>query len=144
MPFLMRTFDPLPIFWYHHKMWFVMKLVLRIAANAALFWVLQRFVSGFTVSPRAFPILDSIRGLAPFWQTLIVGGLVLTLLNMVLRPVLTIVSLPLTVITFGLWHIVINMAILGLANWLLPELAIGGFSALFIGSILLGIVNTVF
>ncbi len=125
-------------------MWFVVWLLLKIVANAAALWLLQKFISGFSITPHAFPVLNAIHGFSPFWQTLIVGGMVLTLLNTILRPVLTIISLPLTIITFGLWHIVINMAILGLANWLLPELAISGFVSLFLGSLLISIVNIIF
>lgn len=125
-------------------MWFVARLLLKVVANTAALWFAQQFISGLSITPHTFPVLNSIHGLSPFWQTLLVSGVILTLLNIILRPVLTIISLPLTVITFGLWHIVINMAILGLAHWLLPELAISGFVALFLGSLFISIVNMIF
>lgn len=124
-------------------MWLVARLALKIIANAAALWLAQNFISGFSITPRAFPVLGAINGLSLFWQTIIAGGGVLMLLNLILRPVLNIISLPITAITFGLWHIVINMAILGLADWLLPELVISGFLSLFLGSIIIGIMNMI-
>ena len=50
----------------------------------------------------------------------LVGGLVLGLLNAVVRPVFTLVTLPLTVLTLGLFYLVINGLVFGLAAWIVP------------------------
>ncbi|OHA09233.1 MAG: hypothetical protein A3B37_03405 [Candidatus Sungbacteria bacterium RIFCSPLOWO2_01_FULL_59_16] len=119
---------------------FLLKFLLRIAANAAALFVAVRYLPGFHLAPRAFPYLDAA-GLPPFWQTVIIGGLVLALLNAFLKPLLKLVSFPLILVTFGFFHIVINLLILALADYFLAVLAIEGFAALLAGSILVGIAN---
>ena len=64
---------------------------------------------------------------------LLVGGLVLGLINATVRPVLVILTLPLTVVTLGLFYLVIN----GLAFWLAAEL-VPGFSVRSPGWAILG------
>ncbi|WP_431280827.1 phage holin family protein [Humitalea sp. 24SJ18S-53] len=69
--------------------------------------------------------------------TIVLTALVLGLLNATLRPVFVILSLPLTILTFGLFLLVVNAAMLALAAWMLPGLSIGGFwSAVFAGVVI--------
>ncbi len=56
--------------------------------------------------------------------TLIVAGIVLALLNMIVRPILKILFLPINLITLGLFGWVINVFILYLATWLVPGFSI--------------------
>lgn len=77
-----------------------------------------------------------------FFTALLVA-LVLAFLNAVVRPVLTILSLPVTIITMGLFMLVINAVIILLARGLVTGFHVSGFwSALFF-SIVLAIVNSV-
>jgi putative membrane protein len=61
-----------------------------------------------------------------FWS-LFIGGLVLGIANSVIKPVLTILTLPLVVVTLGLFLLVINIAMVGLAEWIAPDFSIDGF-----------------
>jgi putative membrane protein len=61
-----------------------------------------------------------------FWP-LLIGALVLAIANAIVKPILTILTLPLVVVTFGLFYLVINIAMVGLAEWIAPDLSIDGF-----------------
>jgi len=54
------------------------------------------------------------------FTTLIIAGLVLTLLQKVARPVLNLLFLPINLVTLGLFSMVINVALLWLATYLVP------------------------
>lgn len=61
------------------------------------------------------------------WQSLAIAALLLGILNAVLRPVLVILTLPLTVVSFGLFLLVVNALVLLLVAWLVPGFAVAGF-----------------
>ena len=73
--------------------------------------------------------------------TLLIAGLILGLINFFFRPILKLISLPLIALTLGIFIIVINMGLLWLLNYLVPELTIKGFSAYFWGTIIISAVN---
>ena len=123
-------------------MCFLLRFLAKVAVNAGALWLATRLIQGFEVIPHSFSPLD-VLNISPLAQSLIVGGLVLALLNAVVRPILKLLSFPLIIITFGLFHIVINMAILYFADTLLAPLAIEGFKALFFSSLMIGIVNAI-
>jgi len=58
------------------------------------------------------------------WVTLLLAALVLTLLQKVARPVLKILFLPINIVTLGLFSIIINVALLWLATYLVPGFSI--------------------
>jgi putative membrane protein len=78
------------------------------------------------------------------FSTAIVAALVIGILNALLRPVLVFFTLPLSIITFGLFLLVINAIIFGLAAWLIRGFRLsGGFLSALIGSVILSILNTI-
>jgi putative membrane protein len=79
----------------------------------------------------------SVRGVG----TLMIAALLLGVVNAVVRPLLILLTLPITVITLGLFLLVINAAMLGLVAWILPGLTIDGFFSAVLGSILISIVG---
>lgn len=74
---------------------------------------------------------------------LVITGFVLALANSIVKPILRFLSGPLIVLTMGLFMIVINIAILWLVTWLIPELTIVGFWAYFWGVIIISILNAI-
>ena len=66
----------------------------------------------------------------------LIAALVLGLLNTLLRPVLVLLTLPVTVLSLGLFLFVINAFIFWAAAYLLDGLAVAGFSAALIGSLI--------
>jgi putative membrane protein len=64
--------------------------------------------------------------------TLVFASLLLGLVNAIVRPLVLLLTLPLTVVTLGLFILVINAAMLGLVAWMIPGFHLEGFfSALF-------------
>ncbi|MGL4760442.1 MAG: phage holin family protein [Sarcina sp.] len=64
---------------------------------------------------------------------IIIFAVVLMIVNLVIRPVIQLISLPLTCLTFGIFALVINVAMILLASALVPGISINGFfSALLI------------
>lgn len=77
------------------------------------------------------------------WQTLAVAALVLALLNAVLKPLLTLISLPFIILTLGLFLVVINAVLLKLTAWIIPGdgfVVVSWWDALG-GSIIISLVN---
>jgi putative membrane protein len=75
------------------------------------------------------------------WGSLLIGALVLMLGNAIIKPILAILTLPLVIITFGLFYFVINVAMLALAEWVAPNFSIDGFWTYVGATIVLWIVN---
>jgi putative membrane protein len=75
------------------------------------------------------------------WWPLILGAAVLGIANTIVKPILTILTLPLVLITLGLFLIVINVAMLALAEWIAPDFSIDGFWTYVGASIVISIVN---
>jgi len=81
----------------------------------------------------------ALRG-EPVWPALL-AGLVLAVINAVVRPVLKIVTLPLTLLTLGLFLFVLNACCLWLTSALVPGFDVHGFRAAFLGALLITIVS---
>jgi putative membrane protein len=75
------------------------------------------------------------------WGSLLVGALVLTLGNLFLKPVLTILTLPIIVLTLGLAYFAINVAMLALAEWIARDFSIDGFWTYVGATIVVWLVN---
>jgi putative membrane protein len=61
------------------------------------------------------------------WGSLLLGAAVLGLANAILKPVLTILTFPLIIVTLGLSYFALNIAMLALAEWIAPDFSINGF-----------------
>jgi putative membrane protein len=72
---------------------------------------------------------------------LLVAAIVLGLVNAVVRPVALLLSIPLTILTFGLFVLVVNAAMLGLAAWLVPGFTVAGFWSALLGAVVVSIVS---
>lgn len=77
------------------------------------------------------------------YLTAIILAVVLALLNLVIKPLLVILTLPITVLTLGLFLLVINAVIILIASRLIPGFHVEGFWAALFFSILLSIITTV-
>lgn len=73
----------------------------------------------------------------------VIGALVLGLVNAIVRPIMILLTLPLTILTLGLFLFVVNALMLWLAAGLVPGIQIGGFGAALLGSLLLTVLNLV-
>ncbi len=75
------------------------------------------------------------------WGSLLWGALILTIGNVVLKPILAILTLPLIIVTFGLAYFAINVLMLALAEWLTPNFSIDGFWTYIGATIVIWLVN---
>lgn len=77
-----------------------------------------------------------------FWTALLVA-LVLGIFNALLKPILILLTLPITIITFGLFLIVINALLVLLATTLVPGFIVDGFWWAFLFSLLVSLINLI-
>jgi putative membrane protein len=98
-----------------------MKTLVRWLLLAAALLLLAHLYSGVTVTS---------------FTSAMIAALVLGLLNALLRPLLVLLTLPVTVITLGLFLFVINALMFYFAAQLLPGMAVSGFGAALIGSLI--------
>jgi putative membrane protein len=88
-----------------------------------------RLVIAWAVNLLALLIADalwdsvSIHGLAAF----LIGSAVLGIANAIVKPLLAILTLPLIIVTLGFFYLLINIAMLALAEWIAPNFSIDGF-----------------
>ena len=75
------------------------------------------------------------------WGPILVGAAVLGLANAFLKPVLTILTFPLILITLGLFYFALNIAMLGLAEWVASDFSINGFWTYVGATIVVWLVN---
>ncbi len=73
--------------------------------------------------------------------TIILAAILLGLFNATLRPIFVILSLPLTILTFGLFLLVVNAAMLGLVAWMLGGLTVAGFWPAVFGAVVISVVS---
>jgi putative membrane protein len=69
------------------------------------------------------------------WGPLLLGAAVLGIANAVLKPILAVLTLPLIIITLGVFYFVLNIAMLALAEWIAPDFSIDGFWT-YVGSVI--------
>jgi putative membrane protein len=105
----------------------VARILLRLAVTALAVWLAATLFPGLVR-------VDSIEGAILF-------SLVLGLLNALVRPVLFILTLPLTVLTLGLFIIVVNAIVFWLATLLPVGVHVEGFGGALVGALTVSIVS---
>lgn len=78
-----------------------------------------------------------------YLMAIVVAG-ILAILNVLVKPILVLLTIPITILTLGLFLLVINTVLVMLASWLVPGFDIDGFWWALIFSIVLSIINSVF
>jgi len=96
-------------------------IVLAIAI-----WVTANVVPGVTIAS---------------WSALAVAALVLGVVNAIVRPILLILTLPITVLTLGLFYLVVNGLAFALAAALVPGFQISTWGAAILGALLTSVVS---
>lgn len=99
-------------------------LLLHWVVMAVALWVTSAVVPGVSFASYA---------------TLVIGAVVLGLVNTVVRPVLTLLTFPLTILTLGLFYLVVNGAAFGLAAALVPGFRVASFLSAVVGAFVTGV-----
>ena len=107
----------------------MIRFLLRLVATAAAVLLAQAI----------FPNLIRIAGTLDA----LLFAVVLGLLNALVRPVLLLLTCPITLLTLGLFVFVVNAAVFGLAAWFLPGVAVDGFLGALVGSLVVSVVSAV-
>ncbi|HEY4694776.1 MAG TPA: phage holin family protein [Candidatus Nanoarchaeia archaeon] len=105
-----------------------MQLLISWLVNSIALFVTAKLVPGIRV--------DDL-------TTLFLASLVIGVINTLIKPVLQIISLPITILTLGIFALIINAALLNLAAWLVPGFEVNGFLPAFLGAIVLSVVSTI-
>lgn len=103
-----------------------MRFLLRVLLNAVALFVAAWLIPGVQITGPAAAIL---------------AGLLLGLVNALVRPVLLLLTLPFTLVTLGLFIFVVNGICFALTAALVPGFRISGFLAALLGSIVVSIVS---
>ena len=104
----------------------MLKLILRVLIGALGFYLASRFVAGIHY--------DNV-------TTLVIAAVGLGIANAIIRPVVILLTLPLTILTLGLWLLVVNAAMLGLIAYLLPGLTVSGPIPALFGAVVISVVS---
>jgi putative membrane protein len=75
--------------------------------------------------------------------TLILAGVLLGIVNSIVRPIAIVLTLPMTIVTLGLFLLVINAGMVALVAWILPGMHVAGFWSAFLTSLLVSLVSFV-
>ena len=75
------------------------------------------------------------------WPALLVAALVLGFVNAIVRPVLVLLTLPITVVTLGLFYLVVNGAAFALAALVVPGFEVGGCGWAILGALLVSVLS---
>ena len=75
------------------------------------------------------------------WWPLLIGAAVLGIANTIVKPIVTVLALPLVILTLGLGLFAINVAMLALAEWIAPRFSIDGFWTYVGATIVVWLVN---
>lgn len=102
------------------------EFLLHLVLTAVALLVVANVVSGVEVSGFGYALI---------------AALILGLVNAIIKPVMVILTLPITIVTLGLFLLVINALMLWLASALVPGFQVTGFLAALLGSLLLTVLN---
>jgi putative membrane protein len=105
-----------------------MGFLIRMAITAIGLWLASRWVSGISVDDQA---------------TLVLASLLLGIVNAIVRPVAIFMTLPITLLSLGLFLWVINGAMIALVAWMLDGFHVAGLWSAMLGSLIVGLTGWV-
>lgn len=107
---------------------FLIRIIVDIVISAAAIGLTALVLPGIHIQPFS-------------WTTLLLLGVVIGVIDSLVRPVLTLLSLPLTILTLGLFQVVLNALLLYVASFFVPAFTIDTFWWAVLGGIVLGIIH---
>ena len=103
-----------------------MRFLVRLLLNGVAVFIAAHIVPGITVDTPVAALF---------------AGVILGVVNALVRPLLILLTLPFTLITLGLFLFVVNAICLGLVAWLVPGFSLSGFLAALAGAIVISVVS---
>lgn len=105
-----------------------MTILLRVLFNALGLLLIAKFVPGITVDN---------------FYTAVVAAVILGVFNAILKPILVLLTLPITLLTLGLFSLVINAALFIFAASFIEGFAVASFWYALLGSLLMSLISTI-
>lgn len=103
------------------------KLLVRWVCNVIALFLAAWILSGISYGDQ--------------WWTLFIAAAVFTLVNAWVKPILTVLSIPFIVVTLGLFYFLINVLMLYITDWIVPDFEIKTFWWAVLGAIIVSIIN---
>jgi putative membrane protein len=103
-------------------------IILRAVISALGLWVATRWVDGLRIDDA---------------MTLLLAGALLGIVNGFVRPLAIILTFPITLVTLGLFLLVVNAGMLSLVAWVLPGFFVAGFWSAFWGALIVSLTGWV-
>jgi len=100
--------------------------LIRLVISALGLWVADFLLDGITIDGTG---------------SLVLAALLLGVVNAIVRPIFVLLTFPLTLLTLGLFLLVVNAAMLGLVAALVPGFHVASFGAALLGSIVVSLVS---
>jgi putative membrane protein len=104
------------------------RLLVHLIVSALLLLLVSQFVTGIQINGFGSALL---------------AALVLGVVNFLVRPILILITLPVTILTLGLFLIVVNALMLELTSALVPGFVVANFVAALVAAVLIGLFNLV-
>ncbi|HPI81992.1 MAG TPA: phage holin family protein [Candidatus Paceibacterota bacterium] len=106
-----------------------MKIILNWVLISVSVFVTTKIISGIVVDP--------------IWVALVVGAC-LTLFNMFIKPIIKVLTLPLNILTLGLFSLVINSILFWYLGTFIKGFEVSTFTAAFVGAVVVSVINWLF
>jgi putative membrane protein len=106
----------------------IFAFVLNCLTSALVIWLVAYLLPGVNISS---------------FSTALWAALALSAVNTLIRPILSLISAPITFLTLGLFAFIVNAAMFGLAAWFVPGFEVNGLLWALLGSLLLGILTSI-
>jgi putative membrane protein len=103
------------------------RLLIRFACNVVALYVAAWALDGITYGDR--------------WWTLLIAAAIFTVVNWWVKPVIQVLSIPFILITLGLFLFLINILMLYITDWLVPDFDIRSFGSGALAAIIVSVVN---
>lgn len=107
----------------------MIKIVVRVLIFSLAVFAASYFVNGVFIS-----------GIVPA----LIAGVLLSVLHFIIKPVLQIITLPINLLTFGFFALILNSIFFWFVSTLIPGLSVANFVAAFWGAVVVSIVNWIF
>jgi putative membrane protein len=124
-------------FWTEFLSWVV---ICIFSIGGVMKFIAQLLISALSLGVAAY-IVPGIH--VDDLLTLLIAAFLLGIVNAIVRPILFILTLPVTIVTLGLFLFVVNAAMLALVAWILPGFSISSFGAAFLGWLIVFITSSI-
>ncbi len=108
-----------------------MHFLIRLVINAIVFYLIATYMPGFSIHSSNVVV------------TVLLAALIFGVVNAIIRPIVLLLTLPINIVTLGLFTIIVNALMFWLTIYLVPGFSVAGFLPALEGSIVMMIVSLI-